>query len=109
MKPWQGLALAGPLFLFRVTAGATDIVQFEDLDRNGDNQLSGKEARRFDSFDFAIADRDRNGFISEREFDLAVGTMMNADNMERSTAPLPAIRRSSVAGTNSVCCKAYSG
>ena len=109
MKPWQGPALAGSLFLFQAPAGAADFVQFEELDRNGDHRLSNRETRRVEGFDFAVADRDRDGFISVQEFEFAVRRTMNADSAERSSAPLSEIRHFSVADTNSACCTRYSG
>jgi hypothetical protein len=61
-------------------AGALEHIDFGELDRNGDNRLSSREAYRLQrmGFDFAVADRNRDGYISKPEFDSAVRVTLNA-------------------------------
>lgn len=91
-------------------ADVKETLVFEDLDSDGDDRLSSIEASRIEGFDFAKADLDRDGFVNEREFERAVRRTIFADAAAAGEfPPLAKPTRSSTAGRNSACCKAYSG
>jgi Ca2+-binding EF-hand superfamily protein len=61
------------------------LLSFEELDQNGDGQLSSKEASRCPELDFAQADRDEDGQISAEEFRLAIRQVIHAGRTESGT------------------------
>jgi hypothetical protein len=67
-------ALAGLMFVPMI--GAADVTrgvnQFAELDHDSDGRLSAREATRCPALDFALADRDRDGYVSEAEFNYAM-------------------------------------
>jgi hypothetical protein len=74
------MALVALILCCQSPAGAIAPVAFDELDRNGDNRLSSREAQRIRirGFDFANADRNRDGYVSKVEFDSAVRITRNA-------------------------------
>jgi len=78
MRLWTGMMLGALVLWCQAPAGAVENMAFDELDRNGDNRLSGREASRIDGFDFAVADRNRDGYISKPEFNVAVRRTLHA-------------------------------
>jgi hypothetical protein len=52
----------------------TDIVSFENADRNGDGVVNSEEGNLIDGFDFSRADTNDDELLSRQEFQLAMAT-----------------------------------
>jgi len=71
MKTLTFLALG----LFGVAALAQDLPSFEDVDSNGDGQITRQEAAAIEGLDFTAADTNQDGTLSMEEYNAAADAL----------------------------------
>ena len=71
MKTLTLLALG----LFGFAALAQDLPSFEDVDANGDGQITRQEAAAIEGLDFTAADTNQDGTLSMEEYNAAADAL----------------------------------
>ena len=71
MKTLTLLALS----LFGLAVAAQDLPAFEDVDANGDGQITRQEAAAIEALDFTAADTNQDGTLSMEEYKAAADAL----------------------------------